>query len=336
MNTSLKFAILAATVVILFGCCLIFGSVDIPAMDVWRCVIGQESTDGIEYFVVVESRLPMAVTALLAGASLAVSGLMLQSSFRNPLAGPSVLGISSGASLGVAIVMLLLGGSMSIGSISAAGNGAVIIGAFLGSMLVTLLMVVLGHLLRNSLMLLITGMMVGYLTSSVIMLLNFWSSSEGIRSYVMWGMSTFSGVSNAQLPVFAGICLIGIAIDLMLAKPLDLLLLGDDYAANLGVNMRLVNALLLFSTGLLTAIVTAFCGPVAFLGLALPHIARIVFPTDSHRILIPATLLSGAAVALGCCLICVLPSQGVIPLNAVTPLIGAPVVVWVLCRHKQR
>lgn len=336
MNDSLrlKFCLLTAATAILFVCCLFFGSVSLPAADVWKSLTGNAGASSTIRFIVLEGRLPMAVTALIAGASLAVAGLMLQSSFRNPLAGPSVLGISSGASLGVAVVMLALGGSMSIGGIAAAGNSAIIAGAFAGSMAVTMVMVLLGNMLRSSLMLLITGMMVGYLTSSVIMLLNFWSSAEGIRNYVMWGMSSFSGVSMAQLPVFTIACAIGIAGALCLAKPLDLLLLGNDYATSLGVNMRVVNCVLLLATGLLTAVVTAYCGPVAFLGLAVPHVARLVFPTDCHRILIPATLLTGGALGLLCALMCTLPATGVIPLNAVTPLIGAPVVIWVLCRHK--
>lgn len=334
MSNVLKFTLMALAMMLLAAACLFFGSVHLDYGEVWRAITCQAGVQPTVRFIVLESRLPMALTALLSGASLAVAGLMLQSSFRNPLAGPSVLGISSGASLGVAVVMLALGGSMSVGSISAAGNTAIVAGAFLGSMAVTLIMVALGHVLRNSLMLLITGMMVGYLTSSVIMLLNFWSSAEGIRSYVMWGMSTFTGISTGHLALFAVLCLAGIVMALLLAKPLDLLLLGDDYAINLGVNMRRVNFLLLLSTGLLTATVTAFCGPVAFLGLAVPHVARLVFPTDRHRVLIPATLLTGAVLALGCCLACALPENGVIPLNAVTPLIGAPVVVWVLCRHK--
>lgn len=332
--TAWKFVALAYGVAVLFCLNLFFGSVGLTFGEVWDVVCGRADRLSTASYIVADCRLPMAVTAAAGGAALSLAGLLLQSAFRNPLAGPSVLGISSGASLGVALVMLALGGSISIGGVSSAGNAAVVAGAFAGSMAVTLLMVVLGQVVRNSLVILIMGMMVGYLTSSIIMLLNFKASSEGIHNYVMWGMSTFGNVSNEQLPTFVGLCIAGIVPALLMAKPLDLLLLGDDYARSSGVNMRAVNCLLLSTTGLLTATVTAFCGPVSFLGLAIPHVARLVFPTDSHRLLLPATLLTGAAVALGCNLLCVLPSRGVLPLNAATPLIGAPVIVWVLVRYR--
>lgn len=278
----------------------------------------------------------MAVTALLAGAGLAVSGLMLQTAFRNPLAGPSVLGINSGASLGVALVMLLMGGTISAGAYTLGGYAAVMAGAFVGSLLIMGLLLFLSTILKNTLMLLITGIMIGYLTSSVIMLLNFMSTAEGVQSYVMWGMSSFNGVSLRQLPLFSLVNVAGLVLSLLLIKPLNLMLLGDSYARNLGVDMQRVRNLLLLATGLLTAVITAYCGPVAFIGLSVPHIARLIFRTDNHRILMPGTLLTGSAVALACNLLCVLPFNSVIPLNAVTPLIGAPVVIWVLFKHRSR
>lgn len=278
----------------------------------------------------------MAVTALLAGGGLAVSGLMLQTAFRNPLAGPSVLGINSGASLGVALVMLLLGGTISAGSYTLGGYAAVMVGAFVGSILIMGVLLFLSTVLKNTLMLLITGIMIGYLTSSVIMLLNFMSTAEGVQSYVMWGMSSFNGVSLQQLPLFSAVTIAGLAVALSLMKPLNLLLLGDGYAQNLGVNLRRVRNMLLLATGILTAVITAYCGPVAFIGLSVPHIARLIFRTDNHRILMPGTLMTGSAIALGCNLLCVLPANSVIPLNAVTPLIGAPVVIWVLFKHRSR
>lgn len=335
MSDRLKFIFLTATMLLATVANLFFGSVHIPCEEVWKALTGGSVENPVTRFIVLENRLPMAMTALGGGAALSMAGLLLQSAFRNPLAGPSVLGISSGASLGVALVMLALGGSISAGSISATGGTAVIAGAFVGSMAVTMLMVVLARVLRNTLMILITGMMVGYLTSSVIMLLNFKASSEGIHNYVMWGMSTFASVGMNRLPLFAGLCVVGLIPSVALAKPLDLMLLGHDYARSMGVSMQVVNTLLLITTGLLTATVTAFCGPVAFLGLAIPHIVRLIFPTDTHRVVMPATLLTGATVALACNLICMLPARGILPLNSVTPLIGAPVIVWVLWRYKQ-
>ena len=330
----MKFIIITLAVVVLFLLNLFVGSVDIPARDVAAILLGDD-TYGAAGFIVTGSRLPMALTALLAGAGLAVSGLMLQTSFRNPLAGPSILGITSGASLGVALVMLFFGGSIAIGTLTVGGYAAVIMGAFAGSLLIMGLLLGLSTLLKNDLMLLITGIMIGYLASSVIMLLNYVSTAEGVQNYVMWGMSSFNGVSMQQMPLFASVTLAGILLSLLLIKPLNVLLLGASYARNLGVNIRRVRNLLLFATGLLSAVITAYCGPVSFIGLAVPHIARMIFRTDNHRTLMPATLLSGSAIALGCSLLCILPSGSVIPINAVTPVIGAPVVIWVLFRRRK-
>lgn len=331
----MKFLGVTFLIVTLFLLNIFFGSVEIPASQVIDILLGGES-HGAAGFIVTGSRLPMAVTALLAGAGLAVSGLMLQTAFRNPLAGPSVLGINSGASLGVALVMLLFGGSISAGAYTLGGYAAVMVGAFAGSIMIMGLLLFLSTALKNTLMLLITGIMIGYMTSSVIMLLNFMSTAEGVQSYVMWGMSSFNGVSLQQLPLFSSVTVAGLLLSLLLMKPLNLLLLGDSYAQNLGVDLRRVRNLLLLATGILTAVITAYCGPVAFIGLSVPHIARLIFRTDNHRILMPGTLMSGSAVALACNLLCVLPSNSVIPLNAVTPLIGAPVVIWVLFKHRSR
>ncbi len=330
----MKFALVTISVIILFLLNLFFGSVDIPVNHVLDILLGADNY-GAESFIVLGSRLPMAITACFAGAGLAVSGLLLQTAFRNPLAGPSILGINSGASLGVAVVMLFLGGSIGVGTFSIGGYAAVIFGAFVGSLLVMGLLIMLSSVLKNDLMLLITGIMIGYLVSAVIMLLNYVSTAEGVQNYVMWGMSTFNGVSQQQLPLFCGITLFGIILALLLTKSLDLILLGDSYAHNLGVNLTRVRNTLLLSTGILTAVITAYCGPVSFIGLVVPHIARMVFRTDTHRILMPATMLCGALVALGCCLLCVLPSNSVIPVNAVTPVIGAPVVIYVLFSRRK-
>ncbi|MCM1138136.1 MAG: iron ABC transporter permease [Duncaniella sp.] len=331
----MKFVCVAILILLLFLLNLFFGSVEIPAGHVFDILTGGTGYGAAE-FIVKSSRLPMAITALLAGAGLAVSGLMLQTSFRNPLAGPSVLGINSGASLGVAIVMLFLGGTITAGTYTIGGYAAVMVGAFVGSILIMGLLLFLSTVLKNSLMLLITGIMIGYLTSSVIMLLNFASTADGIQGYVMWGMSSFNGVSMQQLPFFSGVIIIGLIMAILLMKPLNLLLLGDGYAKNLGVNLHRVRNMLLIATGILTAGITAFCGPVAFIGLSVPHIARLIYRTDNHQILIPGTMMTGAAVALACNLLCVLPANSVIPLNAVTPLIGAPVVIWVLLKHRSK
>lgn len=320
---------------LLFALNLYIGATDIPVQVVTDILTGNGGTE-IERFIILKSRLPMAVTALLAGSSLAVTGLMLQTAFRNPLAGPSVLGVNSGASLGVAIVMLLMGGSVGIGMTSLQGYAAVIAGAFAGSVAIMGVLIALSSLLRNTLMLLITGIMIGYLASSVIMLLNFISTAEGVQSYVMWGMSSFSDVTTERMPVFAILSVAGLALSLMLVKPLDIIMLGDGYARNMGLNVTRMRNIMLLATGLLTAVVTAFCGPVAFLGLSVPHISRLIFRTDLHRQLMPATMITGAAVALLCNILCVLPADTTLPLNAVTPLVGAPVVIWVLLSGMRR
>ena len=321
-------------IVALFVLNIFVGSVSIPPADVLHIMLGGDSKPSWQY-IVMESRLPQAITALLAGGSLAVSGLMLQTAFRNPLAGPSVFGINSGAGLGVALVMLLLGGSLSAGSVSVSGFVAILLAAFIGAMMVMAIIFMFSTLVRNSVMLLIIGIMIGYISNSAISLLNFFATDEGVKSYMVWGMGSFSGVSMRMMPVFVLVTLAGLAGAVVLVKPLNALLLGDRYAENLGINIVRVRNWLLVVTGLLTAIVTAFCGPVAFIGLAVPHITRLVIHTDNHRMLLPATILMGSIVALVCNLLCVLPGEsGVIPLNAVTPLIGAPVIIYVITTRR--
>ena len=311
---------------------LFVGSVDIPVADVLAILAGGGDAGSPANFIVLGSRVPQAVTSLLAGAGLTLSGLMLQTAFRNPLAGPSVLGINSGASLGVAIVVLFLGSSVSAAGFSWGGYVAVLIGAFAGSAAIMGLLLLFSVWLKNDLMLLITGIMIGYLASSVIMLLNYVSSAEGVHGYVMWGMGNFSGVSLDQLPVFAALALFGILLTVLLIKPLNLLQLGDNYARNLGLSINAVRNLLLVATGVLSSVVTAFCGPVSFIGLAVPHIAKMIYRTADHRVLVPGCILTGGVVGLLCNLLCVLPGDFILPLNGVTPLIGVPVILYVILR----
>lgn len=337
MNKGWKYGVgLSVVVVLLFMACLLVGSVRIPLAEVFRILAGGEVEKASWSFIVWESRLPQALTALLCGGALATCGLMLQTAFRNPLAGPSILGINSGASLGVALVMLLFGGSLSAGSFSLSGFFSVLAGAFAGSMLVMALILFFSTLIRSNVMLLITGIMIGYIASSVIALLNFFATAEGVQSYTIWGMGSFGGVSMQQMPAFASVTLLGLWGALLLIKPLNALLLGDRYAENLGVNIRRVRNWLLVITGLLTAITTAFCGPVSFIGLAVPHVARMMLGTSNHQSLLPVTMLSGGAVALFCNLVCVLPGEsGIIPLNAVTPVVGAPVIIYVILNQRK-
>lgn len=327
--------LLVAGIIMLFAMNLIVGSVRIPLADV--CDILFDKFDGKESwkYIVMENRLPQALTAMLCGASLAVCGLMLQTVFRNPLAGPDVFGISSGAGLGVAIVMLFLGGSVSTTMFTVSGFLAILTSAFIGAIVVTMIILFLSTMVRNSVLLLIVGLMVGYVSSSAVALLNFFASEEGVKSYMVWGMGNFGGVSMNHMLLFALLCLVGIIASIFLIKPLNIMLLGTQYAESLGINIRQIRNLLLVTVGLLTAVTTAFCGPISFIGLAIPHISRLLFHTDNHQTLLPGTVLTGAVIALFCNLVCYLPGElGIIPLNAVTPFIGAPVIIYVIIKRR--
>ena len=327
--------LLVLLVVVLLAVNLAVGSVSIPLRDVISIVMGHEGARPSWQFIIMESRLPQALTAMLCGGSLAVSGLMLQTAFKNPLAGPSIFGINSGAGVGVALVMLALGGSLSIGSVSISGFVAVLAAAFVGAMAVMGLIFLFSTMVRNNVMLLIVGIMIGYIANGVVSLLNFFATDEGVKSYMVWGMGSFGGVPMNQIPLFAALCVVGLIGALLLVKPLNALLLGEMYAENLGVNTRRVRNWLIIITGLLTAVTTAYCGPIMFIGLAVPHIAHLLFRQADHRILMPGTILAGAVIALLCNVICFLPGEsGVIPLNAVTPVMGAPVIIYIIAKRK--
>lgn len=331
----LLFISLAVSILFLFGLNLVTGSVQIPFADVLDILCGRFTGKESWEYIILENRLPQTLTAILCGASLSVCGLMLQTAFRNPLAGPDVFGISSGAGLGVALVMLLLGGTVSTSMFTVSGFLAILTAAFIGAISVTALILFLSTMVRNSVLLLIVGIMVGYVSSSAVSLLNFFASEEGVKSYMVWGMGNFGGVSMSHIPLFSILCLMGIGVSFLLIKPLNILLLGSQYAESLGISTRQLRNILLVVVGLLTAITTAFCGPISFIGLAIPHIARLLFRTENHQLLLPGTVLSGAAIALLCNFICYLPGEaGIIPLNAVTPLIGAPVIIYVIVQRR--
>ena len=325
--------ILTLVIILLFVLNLVMGSVSIPLGDTVSILLGDHDVKPSWQFIIMQSRLPQALTASLCGSALAASGLMLQTAFRNPLAGPSVFGINSGAGLGVALVMLFLGGSISAGSVNLTGFVAVLVAAFLGAMAVMAIIFFFSTIVRSHVMLLIIGIMIGYIANSAISLFNFFATDEGVKSYLVWGLGSFGGVPMRIMPWFALITIIGLIGSLLLIKPLNALMLGDHYAENLGVHIIRTRNWLLIITGLLTAVTTAFCGPVAFIGLAVPHIARLLLKTDNHRSLLPATMLMGAVIALLCNLISFLPGEnGIIPLNAITPLIGAPVIIYVILK----
>ncbi|MDR1645573.1 MAG: iron ABC transporter permease [Tannerellaceae bacterium] len=336
MKASLFFPILIFLLLVLFTGSLLYGAVGIPPETTLDILLGKEPGRMSWQHIILQSRLPQAVTAMLAGASLAVSGLLLQTLFRNPLAGPSILGISDGASLGVALVMLSFGGSLGrLGDGPAGGYPAIILAAFAGACVILCVILYFSTKVHNTVMLLIIGIMIGYLASSLISILNLYAAADKVHSYVMWGMGSFSGVSLGQLPLFTVCSLAGLLPAILLIKPLNALLLGERYAANLGVQVRRTRMFILLCTGLLTAITTAFCGPVAFIGLAVPHIARLLLGSSNHKMLLPLTLLTGSCIALLCNILMVVPGTDVIlPLNAVTPLIGAPVIIYVILNRK--
>ena len=321
---------------LLFVMNLCFGSVSIPMKEIWTAVFGGD--DATYRAIVLDYRLPQAITALLAGIGLSVSGLLMQTLFRNPLADPSLLGISSGSSLGVALVILLAGsfGGISVSTMALWSTFGVALAAFVGAFLVLLLILALSSRLKSMVSLVLVGIMIAYIAGSVTDILKFFSQKEGLHSFVIWGMGSFSNVSKAQLPFFAITVVVGTVGAFLLFKTLNLLLLGERYAENLGVNIKRSSMLIILASGFLTALITAFCGPIAFLGLAVPHIARFLFRSSDHKLLIPATAFIGMDLALFCNLIARLPSfEGNLPINSVTALIGAPIVLWVIF-HRQK
>lgn len=325
----------ALVLVLLFLSNVFYGAVQIPFNEVLSILSGGETEREAWKIIVLETRLPQAVTAVLAGAAISVAGLLLQTLFNNPLAGPEVLGVNSGAGLGVAVVMLLAHGVLAVGGMNAAGYVAVFLGAFVGASAVMAIILLVSSMLRNKVLLLIVGVAVGYLASSLITVLNYFATAEGVHSYLVWGMGSFSAVSMEQLPLFAVLTTLLLAVSLLMMKPLNAILLGDAYAYSLGVNVKAVRNMLLAVVGLLTAVVTAFCGPVAFIGLAVPHMARILLKSNNHKVLLPCTMMLGSMVALACNMVCQLPGEsGLLPLGAITPLIGAPVIIYVVLKNR--
>ena len=330
MRNKILFATFSIITFCLFIANIIYGSVTIPLGDIVETLFGAASEQPtVNSVILFSSRMPSAVTALLAGGALAVSGILLQTLFGNPLASPSILGVSSGAGLGVAFVMLALGGSIS--NLGLYGHLAVVFAALIGAGIVLGTIIAFSAKIKSNVMLLVIGIMIGYIASSAITMLNFYAESDGVVSFIIWGMGDFSGVSEDNILYFVIFVSVGLLFSLLLIKPLNAMLLGERYSENLGVNIRKLRLLVLFATGLLTAVVTAFCGPISFIGLAVPHIARLIFRTSNHAVLVPATIIIGSAVALICNLLAVvLFEDAVIPLNVITPIIGAPVIIYVI------
>lgn len=330
--------LIMASIFLFFFLNLVLGSVSIPLRAVWNILWGTGNESVIWQNIIWKSRVPQALTALVAGAGLSVSGLQMQTVFRNPLAGPSVLGISSGASMGVAFVVLLSGslGGVALSKLGFMGEIALTIAAIAGSLSIMALIVFVSQKVRGNVTLLIIGVMIGYIANAVIGVLKFFSVEEDIRAYVIWGLGSFARVSGDQMTLFICIMVVLLPLSFLLVKTLNLLLLGDAYARNLGLNIKRARLLVITCSGVLVAIVTAYCGPIIFLGLAVPHLYRGMFRTSDHRILMPASLLAGASLALVCNLIARMPGfEGALPVNSVTALVGAPVVMSVLFNKRR-
>ena len=322
--------------IILFILNLFIGSVTIPFSDLFNVFFSEESNPTVRT-IVMDYRLPQAVTAMFAGAALSISGLLMQTLFRNPLADPSMLGISSGAGLGVAITILLTGilGGSALSTMGIWSNLGVSLAAFVGATFVLMLILGFSSRLRNMTTLIIIGLMISYLAGSLTDIMKFFSMKEDIHAFVIWGMGSFSAVGTSKLMFFSISVIIGLFASLFLSKNLNVILLGDLYAENLGINVKRNNLFIILISGYLTAIVTAYCGPIAFLGLAIPHLARFTFMTSDHRILTPVVMLIGMTVSLLCNLVARMPGfEGNLPINAVTAFIGAPVVIWVILRKR--
>ena len=337
MKRPLYIILLLVAIVILMVVNLLIGSVRIPVADVCGILAGTESNEIWEN-IIWKSRLPQALTAIVAGAGLAVSGLQMQTVFRNPLAGPSVLGISNGSALGVAFVVLLSGrlGGVALSRLGYLGDAAMSVAAIVGALAVMMLIVWISQKVRGNVTLLIIGVMIGYLATAIIGVLKFLSPEEDVKAFVVWGLGSFSRVSGDEMVLFVVLMAILLPLSFLLVKPMNLLLLGERYAANLGLNIRKARLLVILCSGVLVAIVTAYCGPIMFIGLAVPHLARALFRTSDHRMLIPATMLCGAALALVCNLIARMPGfDGALPVNSVTALVGAPVIAAVLFRRRK-
>jgi len=333
INRYVDLSIIIILIIIFFFCNLFYGSISIPISAVIDILLGKEVEYPAWTNIILQSRFPQAITALLAGSALAVVGLMLQTLFRNSLVGPDILGISNGANLGVAIVLLYYN---KIGSnFSLKFDLSTVIAAFIGALGILILILYFSVKVKDNIMILIIGIMISYLASSGISILNSFASSESIRSYVFWGLGSFSDISVSELPFFSISILIGLSTTIFLIKSLNALLLGEHYAANLGINIKKIRVLILLITGFLIAIVTAFCGPISFIGLIVPHIARIVLKKSNLQLLLPTTIFLGSAMALLCNLMTIIPfNRNLLPLNAVMPLLGAPIIIYIIWNKK--
>jgi len=336
-HTSLIFVLLPILIVLLFLLNIWYGSINISWFDVWDTLLLNETVNNTSEIIILQYRLPQAITALSVGIGLSIAGLLLQTTFTNPLAGPSVLGISAGASLGVALVVLLggIGGIKFVGTSVLFGDMAIVLASFTGALVVLTIIVFVSRKVGNAVTVLIIGIMIGYLVSSVVGTLQFFSSSEDLHAFILWGLGSFSKTTIAQsISIFSVTIAISL-VTILFIKPLNAFLLGNQYALSSGFNIKLMQSVFILISGFLIALGTAFTGPIAFIGLAVPHIARTIFRTSNHTVLLPAVMLIGAALTLGCNLVSKLPGYDAsLPINAVTSMVGAPIVIWVIIKGR--
>ena len=329
-RTRRLFILLTLITILLFAITIGVGPVYIPLEHILGSFTRSNDVPEEYRYIILQARMPYACSAFFCGASLSVAGLMMQTLFRNPLAGPSILGVTSGASLGVALLTLALPASLS------GSQYSLILGSVIGAAGVILLISGLSIYLKNGLVLLIAGIMISYLCSACVSLLNFFAPAEDVKSFVVWGLGSFSGVSSEYLPLFTILTVTLLFSSLLVPKPLDALLLGERYSANMGYSINTTRTIILTVAGLLTAVATAYCGPVGFIGLVTPHVCRIIFRTSSHGVLLPASALTGSAAGLACGICCILPlNSGMIPVNAITPIFGVPVIFYLLLKRNK-
>jgi cobalamin transport system permease protein len=338
VNMRLVFVVLPLLIIVLFIINLWYGSVDIGWDEVWRSFFGSDSTSGTYNIIIKQYRLPQAITSLAVGVGLSVSGLLLQTTFNNPLAGPSVLGISAGSSLGVAIIVLLGSATgVEIGNtIGLIGDMAIVIAALIGAMAVLFIIIFVSGKVGSAVTVLIIGIMIGYLVSAIVGTLQYFSNSEDLHTFILWGLGSFSKTTILQSTSIFAVTLLICIVTIFFIRPLNALLLGYQYAVSSGYNVKLLQSLFIIISGILIALGTAFTGPIAFIGLAVPHIARSIFKTSNHAILLPAVILIGGALSLVCNFVSKLPGYDAsLPINAVTSIVGAPIVIWVIIKGRR-
>lgn len=330
----IKVSVLLCILLVAFLLDVALGSVHIPLKEVIKVLFTSGSGNDTWVYIIEEIRLPKALTAIIVGCGLSVSGLQMQTLFRNPLAGPSVLGITAGASLGVALVMLSAGSITSLYTIKElgiSGSWLIILASSFGAALIMILIVSISSSLKDNVIVLIVGVMIGNITLSVISIWQYFSSPELIKDYLLWTFGSLGGVTGGQLTILAIVVFAGLFISFLSSKLLDALLLGDNYARSMGLTVKRARILIIGSTSILAGGITAFCGPIGFIGIAVPHLARALFNTSNHRILIPACCLIGTVLMLICDIVAQLPgSQTVLPINVITALVGSPVVIWII------